>query len=836
MKKIYFVLFAILCTIIFACTDNLISTDLNSNQNSSTGELKVFVKQSRLYSPVISEISWTVELVDEEKNTYSSKENENYFLFSNLKLGTYTVNASGKDSLGVERFFGSITINFDSTEPLEVFVPVSASKNSSDITSTGFATITMEMSDELLGLISINYEEPYLYANLSQRIDDGDNIFEVTLVQPNEETGTITILNNQKVDFVDYKNNENPTSIPVGYYYLTFSEFYPYSIKLKDNLVEIGDGLTTNIVLTENDYQLVKNYETYVFVDNSENSNDETSEEKIYGKTLSEPIGFSKLTLRELWQTDLIYLLSDVDFVLDEYNSLSPSLSDFSETISSFGSTIRTISANISDYYDSITLGDGITLKNIKLSGTNGFSFESLNIDETVIFDCKMGADSPCVQFSKTSNLQIGKNFSGNLYLSLSQENWKVGDTVINFENGKPENSNFYIDSECENSSGQKYSSMFYIDDSGKLAKYEEDFTSFAWTGDIPSSPCLVTKTQAKNNTYTSISYDGTTDLNFTGISTYDGDKTWYFICEYNQSYSLYKVSPSQNYENSVYANVVELPVSDINGGIPLETVQAMSYDDGKLYFGFYGLDILNLYVFDNDTCSSIPVNISHISTDGLTALLVDGNDVYMATKNSSSDNNGITHSAIWQLKLELTENGYFLSPAQTSTDDTGAEYPVPYYLTQSDDSLKIDGSFPENPTFRVTDLYSDGNSVYGLLANYIETNGITAKGIVYMRGSVFKLVENTTTVNAFHYGLRNSFAIEDIPTAKQYFILPRKIVGIVNKKLIIADDGMIPETDCNLDRFILFDLDGTLSEKIDVNVSFKTSGSTSGFATNTLF
>jgi hypothetical protein len=78
---------------------------------------------------------------------------------------------------------------------------------------------------------------------------------------------------------------------------------------------------------------------------------------------------------------------------------------------------------------------------------------------------------------------------------------------------------------------------------------------------------------------------------------------------------------------------------------------------------------------------------------------------------------------------------------------------------------------------------------------------------------------------------------ISDITTAKQSFILPRKIVGIVNKKLIIADDGMIPDkTHCNLDRFILFDLDGTLSEIIDVNVHFTTSGTSSRFATDYLF
>ena len=841
MKKIYFVLFAILSTIVFSCTDNLISTDINSHKNSSTSELRVSVKQSRLIGPELSDVSWEVFLY-KGNDSFSGKGMNGYYLFSGLERGTYAVNVSGKID-NVEKLTGSAIVTLEDGKNLEVFVPVSASKNSSDTTSTGFATITMEMSEELLEILS-TMEVVFLQANLlSPDIAVFSNLAKTTYTD-NPEIESIDIFDNQTINFVYIlPDDKTETSdIPVGYYNLSILglEDYGYSIKLKDNLVEIGAGLTTNIVLTENDYQLVKNYETYVFVDNSENSNDETSEEKIYGKTLSEPIGFSKLTLRELWQTDLIYLLSDVDFVLDEYNSLSPSLSDFSGTISSFGSTIRTISANISDYYDLITLGDGITLKNIKLSGTNEFTFESLIIDETVILDCKMGADSPCVQFSKTSNLQIGKNFSGNLYLYLSQENWKVGDTVINFENGKPENSNFYIASECVNSSGEKYSAMFYIDDSGKLAKYEEDFTSFAWTGNTPH---LVTKTQAKNNTCTDIFYQGKQLNGFIGISTYDGDKTWYFVCEYEQSYSLYKVSPSQNYENSVDANVVELPVSDTNEGIPLNSVQAMSYDDGKLYFGFYDSDIVYLYVFDNDTCSSIPVNISHISTDGLTALLVDGNDVYMATKNSSSDNNGFTHSAIWKCKFEQTDNGYVLNSVITSNDVSGEEYPVPYYLTQNDNSLKINGSFPSGPssgdyvpTFRVTDLYSDGNSVYGLLANYIETDYRTANDIVYMRGSVFKLEENASTVKAIHDGLRNSLSISDILTAKQYFILPRKIVGIVNKKLIIADDGMIPETDCNLDRFILFDLDGTLSEKIDVNVSFKTSGSTSGFATNYLF
>ena len=857
MKKIYFVLFAILCTIIFACTDNLTSTELDSNQNSSTGELKVFVKQSRLFSPVISEISWTVELVDEENNAYSSKETNGYFLFSNLKLGTYTVNASGKDSLGVERFWGSITINFDSAKPLEVFVPVSASKNpNSDITSTGFTTITMDMSDELLDILYSMGEGVFLEARLfgiddtNTDLDVSTNFADVTY-NDNLEIESIDIFDNQTVNFVNFlqETKTETKDIPTGYYNLSFVglEDYGYSIKLKDNLVEIGDGLTTNIVLTQNDYHLVKNYETYLFVDNSENANDENSDEMVFGKTLSNPIGFSKLTVEDFIDNELIYLLSDVDFVYDtETKNLYPNLRRFSGTISSFGSTVRTICADIEDY-DLISLCDGTTLRNVKLSGPNGFYVNNLIVDETVIFDCEMGADSPCVQLSKTSNLQIGENFSGNLCLSLSGE-WKLGDAVIQFENGKPENSNFYIDSECGNSSGQKYSAMFYIDDSGKLAEYTDDFTSFAW---FDTMPCLVTKTQAKNNTYTSIYENQVSDdtvlYGYTGISTYDENGTWYFIANgsdasVNTVSSLYKVSASTEYTDSVTAKRIEVSIPDLTYEVNLSYVTAMDYDNGKLYMGFYDADCLNLCVIETSNGIGYLTSAEFKQVSNLTALLVHGDNVYMATKNPTADNSGITHSAIWQLTLELTENGYILSPAQTYTDDSGADCPVPYYLTQNDEFLTItdDLSGYSNlpaPTFRITDLYSDGISVYGLLANYIETYEINANGNVYMRGSVFKLQENTTTVNAFHYGLRNSFAIEDIPVAKQYFILPRKIVGIMNKKLIIADDGMIPDrTDCNLDRFILFDLDGTLSEKIDVNIDFKTSGTSSVFATDSLF
>ena len=855
MKKIYFVLFAILCTIIFSCTDNLISTDLDSHKNSSTGELKVFVKQSRLFSPVISEISWTVELVDEENNAYSSKETNGYFLFSNLKLGTYTVNASGKDSLGAERFCGTITINFDSAKPLEVFVPVSASKNpNSDITSTGFATITMDMSDELLDILYSMGEDVILEARLFG-IDDTNTDFDVSTnfadvtYNDNLEIESIDIFDNQQINFA-YTDYSQPsqiqtTDIPVGYYNLSFVglEDYGYSIKLKDNLVEIGDGLTTNIVLTQNDYEIVENYSSSLYVNNE---GGETAD----GKTLSNPIGFSKLTVEDFIDNELIYLLSDVDFVYDtETKNLYPDLGRFSGTITSFVSSVRTICADIEDY-DLISLCDGTTLRNVKLSGPNGFYVNNLIVDETVILDCEMGADYPCVLLSKTSNLQIGNNFSGDLYLLLNGD-WKLGDTVINFENGKPENSNFYIDSECENFSGQKYSAMFYIDDSGKLAKCTDDFTSFAWTGNIPH---LVTKTQAKNNTYTSIYTDFESYsllYGYNGVSTYDGDKTWYFICENDQSYSLYKVSPSQNYENSVYADVIELPVSDTNGGISLDSVLYMSYDAGKLYFlsqvDYYQIDSYDL-TSDELGVYNVEIKLSDDTYPSPTAFYVKGNDFYFATDfiDYNQPDNSITHSAIWkcELTMEETDNGTFynLIPVQTYQTEDGMEYPVPYYLTQNDNSLTIDNSFPEDSTFRITDLYSDGSSVYGVLANYIQK---AYADNVYMRGSVFILEENVSRedgtsyplMNAIQYGLRDSLPMSDISTAKQYFILPRKIVGIINKKLIIADDGMIPdENDCNLDRFILFDLDGTISEKIDVNIDFTTNGNTSDFCTGTLF
>jgi hypothetical protein len=237
----------------------------------------------------------------------------------------------------------------------------------------------------------------------------------------------------------------------------------------------------------------------------------------------------------------------------------------------------------------------------------------------------------------------------------------------------------------------------------------------------------------------------------------------------------------------------------------------------------------------DNRKSCSVPITSQDYYIGDLTSLLVKGNEVYFATTVTSTNgqsNNPTTHSAIWKCVLTKDDSG---EVQLTTKEENG--YPVPYYLTHSDSELTVNGSLPEGSTFRITDLYSDGTSVYGLLANYIEIDARAQNDKVYMRGSVFKLKENTTTVNAIHYGLRNSLSISDILTAKQSFILPRKIVGIVNKKLIIADDGMIlDKTDCNLDRFILFDLDGTLSEIIDVNVHFKTSGTSSAFATGSLF
>jgi hypothetical protein len=92
--------------------------------------------------------------------------------------------------------------------------------------------------------------------------------------------------------------------------------------------------------------------------------------------------------------------------------------------------------------------------------------------------------------------------------------------------------------------------------------------------------------------------------------------------------------------------------------------------------------------------------------------------------------------------------------------------------------------------------------------------------------------------MNATHLGLRNSFPLTtaDLATAKKYFILPRKIVGILNKKLVIVDDGMVPDSNgCNVDRFALFDLAGEISETIDVGTSFTTQASVSSnkFYTN---
>lgn len=868
MKKIYLVLFVILSIFVFSCKDNLISSDLSSSQNSGAGQVKVFVKQSRLIGPDVSDVDWTVELY-KGNDEFSGKNENGYYLFSGLSDGTYNITVSGKTG-DVEKFTGSAVTTITNGNSVSVNVPIVAKKtdkeNNDAEVKTGYATITMDMSDELLSLLNSMGPEAFFEAQLYS-VDGNDNDTEYitaslveTSTDEQDEIGSIEIFDNQKVEF-KFMNLEVKlfiSEIPTGYYYLTFSGLDSFTIKLKDNLVEIGDGLTTNIVLTQNDYELVQwnsDSQGVFYIDNSNNNHVYGTNITTYaGLSLSNPLGFRNINS---YISGTLYLISDVEAYKEGDEKSFSEINDSGSTITSFGSNIFSITNNIYDRFVSLY---STTLKNIKLTNTTGTGFylENCVIDGSVILDTPIAKNldsntDSTVIMNKSSNLVIGQKFSGELGICLSSENWQLGDTVVTFENGKPDNANFYIWEDIDMPTG--FASTFYIDDNGKLAQYDAStqWVNFAWDDEWP---CLITQTQAKNKTYTSI-YDSTGIYpnGFNGISTYDGDRTWYFIANSsdasgNTVSSLYKVSAPTEYTDIVEPEKIEVSIPNLPIVVNLSSVTAMDYDNGKLYMGFYDADCLNLCVIETSNSIGYLTSAEFNQVSNLTALLVDRDNVYMATKNPSSDNSGITHSAIWQLKLEQTDDGYILSPAQTYNDDTGVPNPVPYYLTQYDNNLTIDTSFPENSTFRITDLYSDGNSVYGLLANYIEKKGADSVGSddkneSFMRGSVFKLEQNTSRqnntsepmMNANHFGLRKSFplTLENLATAKKYFILPRKIVGILNKKLVIVDDGMVPDlNDCNVDRFALFDLFNLadeISETIDVAVPF----STNGFANTSL-
>ena len=838
MKKIYLVLFVILSIFVFSCKDNLISSDLSSSQNSGVGQVKVFVKQSRLIGPDVSDVDWTVELY-KGNDKFSGKNENGYYLFSGLSDGTYDITVSGKID-DVEKFTGFAQVTITNGNSVSVNVPIVAKKTDKEsgdgAEKKGYATITMDMSDKLLSLLNSIGPNVSFAAQLYS-VDGNDTECKASLVETSndeqDENVSIEFFDNQKVEFVD--NISSPTvttenSIPTGYYCLTFPglEDFSFTIKLKDDLVEIGDGLTTNIVLTQNDYELVENLSQIFYVDNSNNQSDNSS---TFGTSLSNPLGFRNID--GSISSGIIYLISDVNTY---ENSKKIIIIENSQLIASFGSDIFSIINNSSETFTFKNL----TLENIKLTNTtgSGFILSDSTIDGTVILDTpiakNLDSDSDSVvNLNKSSKLVIGQNFSGELGICLSFEDWNIGDTVVTFENGKPDNANFYI-SESYDSQGNSLASKFYIDDNGKLAQYDAStqWVNFAW-GD--EKPYLITQTQAKNKTFMYV------ELNdpFTGVLTYDGKRTWYFIANGSDSNgstvsSLYKVSAPTEYTDSVEPEKIEVD------GISFDSVQAMAFDDGKLYFGYYFNSGYNFYSYDVSKKNLITINclsvpMTNANSSDLTSFMVKGNDFYFATTVTSTNdqnNNPTTHSAIWQLKLEQTGNGYDLNPAQTNT--------VPYYLTHYDSELIVnDDSFPEGSTFRITDLYSDGNSVYGLLANYEDK--VTSQNThsdIHMRGSVFKLTTNSSRqensdpiMNATHLGLRKSFPLnsENLATAKQYFILPRKIVGILNKKLVIVDDGMVPDlNDCNVDRFVLFDLfdlADEISETIDVAVPFSTNG-----------
>lgn len=843
MKKIYLVLFVILSVFVFSCKDNLISDDLisddlSSSQNSGVGQVKVFVKQSRLFGPDVSDVDWTVELYKGNAK-FSGKNKNGYYLFSGLSDGTYNVKVSGKTG-DIEKFTGSAQVTIANGNSVSVNVPIVAKKtdkeNGDTEEKTGYATITMDMSDELLSLLNSMDEDAYFEAYLSTDLNEYGNVTAslVKITYDDQRNPFIEFLDNQKVEFVGNIPSPNVTTenpIPTGYYYLTFSDLGSFTIKLKDNLVEIGDGLTTNIVLTQNDYELVEVLtESQIFyVDNSDNQSDDSS---TFGTSLSKPLGFRNIN-DNTSDGNILYLISDVNTYVDDQNRISYISG---KTITSFGTDIF----NIINNNEKFSLKFERTfLKNIKLTNTtgNGFSLLQCPVDGTVILDTPIVQDSntdSTVLMSKSSNLEIGQNFSGELGIRLSPENWQLGDTVVTFENGKPNNANFYI-SESYDSQGNSLASKFYIDDNGKLAQYDAStqWVNFAWNDECPY---LITQTQAKNKTYTSI-YDSNWYLlnGFNGISTYDEEnQTWYFIANgsnasVNTVPSLYKVSAPTEYTDIVSPEKLCEVKLDEAGQTQINVQDIYIYDD-KIYLcnlsnGTYEVYVSNLNGIDFDW------NFLHSTLDTVTALLVENDVIYIATT-TSVDNFGVTHSEIWRYKWD-SDLGY-TSVVDTYNQDEKI-ITVPYYQTSSDEELTVGESFPENSTFRITDLYIDGTEVYGLLANYgsvAEGSSYTLAEKIHLRGSIFKLGVNSDDaigapkMTATHSYLRDTLVVSG--DYKQDFILPRKIVGIYNRKLFIADDGLIPDGSRNLNRFSVFDLDTAVSEFIEVSFDFSVSSASS--------
>ncbi len=836
MKKIYLVLFVILSVFVFSCKDNLISDDLSSNQNSGAGQVKVFVKQSRLIGPELSDVSWDVKLQKSgENNTISGKNENGYYLFSGLSDGTYNITVFGK--IGeVEKFTGSAQVTIANGNSVSVNVPIVAKKGTAEVVGTGYATITMDMSDKLLSLLNSMGSNAYF----SSVLVAGDNgiYYMASLVKQNlDEQGeivSIEIFDNKKVEF-EYTSK---TSIPAGYYYLTFSglEEFGYAIKLKDNLVEIGDGLTTNIVLTENDYELVEELsESQIFyVDNSDNNHVYDTNNTTYaGLSLSNPLGFRNINENTSYG-NILYLISDVNTYVNTDVNAESSISYISvSTITSFGSNIFNIINNNKNF--SLKF-EGTFLKNIKLTNTTGAGFILLQcpIDGKVILDTPIVQDSntdSTVLMSKSSKLVIGQNFSGELGICLSFEDWNIGDTVITFENGKPKNANFYISEDADMPTG--FASMFYIDDNGKLAQYDatSQWVNFAWDDECPY---LITQTQAKNKTFMYVELSDS----FTGVSTYDGNRTWYFIANGfdlsgNAVSSLYKVSASTEYTDTVTPEKICEVKLDETGQTSIN-VQDIYIYNGEIYLcNLSSYDTYNTYEVYVSTLNDIDFGWKYLHSTGdtVTALLVENDVIYIATT-TSVDNSGVTHSEIWRYKWD-SDLDY--TTAVDTYNQGGKIIPVPYYQTSSDEELKVGESFPENSTFRITDLYSDGTSVYGLLANYgsvTKENSYDLAEKIHLRGSIFKLGVNSDDaigapkMTATHSYLRDTLVVSG--NYKQDFILPRKIIGIYNRKLFIADDGLIPDGSRNLNRFSVFDLDTAVSEFIEVSFDFSVSSASS--------
>lgn len=544
-------------------------------------------------------------------------------------------------------------------------------------------------------------------------------------------------------------------------YYTVYFEFDTQSITNK--YVPINNRISvisncTTKVTYTKDEYELANEKTIYYVNNNSNGNIDSST----GLTINNPIDITTLLYDKevLDSGSEVILLDDVSLENVNYDSNN------SFTLNSFGNVPKTLTV-IEDENNIIYL-ESVKMKNIILKGTLSLSNCEILGNTTLNYKESNNTEATNLDINKTASVVLDSEFIPvmNVYCYLSG-NWKNGDRV--FDVSKLTDAQRIEAMSRIGISSQDRVVGSVINNEGIYLTDGSDCSVITWN-----------ITDTEDDTYLSDIYS----LKNETIDEEDNIAT--FIPESGQSVAF---NGTKTFILASDTNVYDI---DNPGTAFLQSVSTPIYADSEYLYTIAYDNVNSKYKI-----SKYPIQggdpIDWVSLPlKPDVFAVDGDNIYVEYR--ASDQEGY-----FNMLLKYDVNDIENPLSSVILDDCGT----------------------------VTGMYIDGDELCILALDYEE---YYLSDYPRSRGGVFKFNKSDlSSVDSWNNDgsktrFRDTLAVSK-DSYKTSFLFPIKIVGIYKRKLIIVDDGVSCIDDDiygNMNRIVLFDLDGATFEYVFTTNTFK--------------